>query len=146
METRTMEQAVTDSVAQPRLQTILLGLFGLLALVLACIGIYGVLAYAVSQRMREIGVRVALGATPATILRQIMGGGLSLAAIGLCIGLGAALVLTRYLEALLYSVRPADPTVFALAIFTLLLVAMSACYLPARRAARVDPIVVLREE
>ena len=146
MEARTMEQRITDSLAQPRLQTILLGLFGLLALVLACIGIYGVLAYAVSQRLREIGVRVALGATPATILREILSSGLSLAAIGLFIGLGAALALTRYLESLLYSVHPVDPAVFAAAIATLLLVAMSACYVPARRAARVDPMVVLREE
>jgi putative ABC transport system permease protein len=146
METSTMEQRVTDSVAQPRLQTILLGIFGLLALVLACIGIYGVLAYAVSQRLREIGVRVALGATPVTILGEILSSGLSLAGIGLVIGLGAALALTRYLESLLYSVRPTDPAVFALAIATLLLVAAAACYLPARRAARVDPIVVLREE
>jgi len=146
METRTMEQRISDSVAQPRLQTILLGLFGLLALVLACLGIYGVLAYAVSQRLREIGVRVALGATPGAILRQILGTGLGLAGIGLAIGLGAALGLTRYLESLLYAVRPTDPTVFASAIATLLVVAMSACYIPARRAARVDPIAVLREE
>lgn len=146
METSTMEQRITDSVAQPRLQTILLGVFGILALVLACIGIYGVLAYAVSERWREIGVRVALGATPGRILREILSSGLSLAAIGLLIGLAAALALTRYLEALLYSVRPTDPAVFGLAIATLLLVATAACYLPARRAARVDPIVVLREE
>ena len=141
-----MEQRITEAVAQPRLETILLGGFGLLALVLACIGIYGVIAYAVSQRLREIGVRVALGATSGTILREILRGGLSLAALGLFIGLVAALALTRYLEALLYSVRPTDPAVFALAIATLLLVATSASYLPARRASRVDPIVVLREE
>jgi putative ABC transport system permease protein len=146
METRTMEQRIADSVAQPRLQTILLCAFGLLALVLACIGIYGVLAYAVSQRSREIGIRIALGATRGTILGEILRGGLGLAALGLFIGSGAALALTRYLEALLYSVRPTDPAVFALAIATLLLVAAAACYLPARRAARVDPIVVLRED
>jgi len=146
METSTMEQRITDSVARPRLQTILLGAFGVLALVLACIGIYGVLAYAVSQRLREIGVRLALGATPGAILGEILGSGLGLAALGLFIGLGAALGLTRYLEALLYSVRPTDPAVFALAITTLLLVATAACYLPARRAAQVDPMVVLREE
>lgn len=146
LETSTMEQRITDSVAQPRLQTILLGAFGVLALVLACIGIYGVLAYAVSQRVREIGVRLALGATPATILGHILSGGLGLAALGLFIGLGVALALTRYLEALLYSVRPTDPEVFTLAIATLLLVATAACYVPARRAAQVDPIVVLREE
>jgi len=146
METSTMRQRITDSVAQPRLQTILLGVFGGLALVLACIGIYGVLAYAVSQRVREIGVRVALGATPGMVLREILRNGLRLTAIGLIIGLAAALVLTRYLEALLYAVRPTDPAVFTWAIATLLLVATAACYLPARRAARVDPIVVLREE
>jgi putative ABC transport system permease protein len=146
METATMEQRITEAVAQPRLETILLGGFGLLALVLACIGIYGVLAYAVSQRLREIGVRVALGATSGTILREILRNGLSLAALGLFIGLAATLALTRYLEAMLYSVRPTDPAVFAFAIATLLLVAPSACYLPARPASRVDSIVVLREE
>jgi putative ABC transport system permease protein len=146
METSTMEQRVTDSVASPRLQTILLGAFGVLALVLACIGIYGVLAYAVSQRMREMWVRLALGAAPARILRDILSSGLRLAGMGLIAGVGAALVLTRYLETILYSVRPTDPTVFASAIATLLLVAAAACYLPARRAATVDPMVVLREE
>ncbi len=146
LETSTMDQRITNSVARPRLQTILLGSFGVLALVLACIGIYGVLAYAVSQRMREMGVRLALGATPATVLREILGGGLRLTGLGLIIGLGAALALTRYLEALLYSVKPTDPAVFALAIATLLMVAVAACYIPASRAARVDPMVVLREE
>jgi len=146
METSTMDQRITDSVARPRLQTILLGTFGVLALVLACIGIYGVLAYSVSQRLREIGIRLALGATPGAILREVLGSGLGLSALGLLIGLVAALGLTRYLEALLYSVRPTDPGVFALAITTLLLVATAACYLPARRASRVDPMVVLREE
>ena len=146
LETSTMEQRITNSVARPRLQTILLGSFGVLALVLACIGIYGVLAYAVSQRMREMGVRLALGATPGTVLGEILSGGVRLTGLGVFIGLGAALALTRYLEALLYSVRPTDPAVFALAIATLLVVAMVACYIPARRAARVDPMVILREE
>jgi putative ABC transport system permease protein len=91
-------------------------------------------------------VRVALGATPGVILGEILSSGLGLAAVGLLMGLGAAFALTRYLEALLYSVRPTDPAVFALAIATLLLVATAACYLPARRAARVDPIVVPRQE
>jgi len=111
MDTSTMEQRIADSVAQPRLQTTLLGAFGVLALMLACIGIYGVLSYAVSQRVREIGVRLALGATPGAILRQVLSGGLGLAALGLIIGLGSALILTRYMESLLYSVRPNDPTV-----------------------------------
>ncbi|HLH39148.1 MAG TPA: ABC transporter permease, partial [Bryobacteraceae bacterium] len=146
LETSTMEQRMAGSVARPRLQTILLGSFGFLALVLACIGIYGVLAYAVSQRMREMGVRLAIGASPARILREVLGGGLRLTAIGLLLGLAASAGLTRYLEALLYQVRPTDPIVFASAMGAILLVALLACYLPARRAASVDPIVVLREE
>jgi putative ABC transport system permease protein len=146
METATMERRITDSVARPRLQTILLGAFGVLALVLACIGIYGVLAYAVSQRLPEIGVRLALGATPGRILGEVLRGGLGLTAVGLFIGVAVALALTRYLQALLYAVRSTDPAVFALAIATLLLVAAAACYIPARRAAHVDPMAVLREE
>ncbi len=146
LETSTMEQRVVDSIARPRLQTILLGAFGVLALVLACIGIYGVLAYAVSQRLREMGVRLALGAAPVRILREILIQGLRLAALGLFIGLTAALALARYLETLLYSVRPTDPSVFTAAATLLLLVAAAACYLPAHRASRVDPMVVLREE
>lgn len=146
LETSTMDQRIANSVAQPRLQTILLGSFGVLALVLACIGIYGVLAYAVSQRRREMGVRLALGASPATVLGEILSGGMRLTGLGVLIGLSAALALTRFLVAMLYSVRPTDPTVFAAAIAILLLVAGVACYVPARRAARVDPMVVLREE
>ena len=146
LETSTMEQLIASSVAQPRLQTILLGSFGFLALVLACIGIYGVLAYAVSQRLREMGVRLALGATPGTIIGEVLGGGLRLTALGIITGLGAALALTHYLESLLYAVRPTDPVVFGLTIATLLVVAFIACYAPARRASRVDPMVVLREE
>jgi putative ABC transport system permease protein len=146
LETSTMEQRVMDSVARPRLQTILLGAFGVLALMLACIGIYGILAHAVSQRQREIGVRLALGATQNTILGEILRAGLGLTALGVFIGLGAALALTHYLESLLYSVRPTDPVAFALAVATLLVVATGACYLPAHRAARMDPMAVLREE
>ena len=146
MDIRTMEQRMADSVASPRLQTILLGAFGVLALVLACIGIYGVVAYAVTQRTREIGLRLALGATPTTILGQILGAGLKTSALGLLIGFGAALALTRYLKTLLYSVRPTDPAVFALALGLLLLVSITACSLPAIRAARQDPMAVLREE
>jgi ABC-type antimicrobial peptide transport system permease subunit len=96
--------------------------------------------------MREMGVRLALGAAPARILKEVLSSGLRLAGIGLMVGVAVALLLTRYLETILYSVRPTDPVVFASAIATLLLVAAAACYLPARRAARVDPMVVLREE
>ena len=146
MDIRTMEQRIADSVASPRLQTILLDAFGVLALVLACIGTYGVVAYAVTQRMREIGVRLALGATPAAILAQILRAGLKMSAIGLAIGFCAALALTRYLKTLLYSVQPTDPGVFTLAIALLVLVTAAACYIPASRAARQDPMAVLREE
>lgn len=146
MEIATMQQRITDSVARPRLQTILLGGFGVLALVLAVIGIYGVLANEVSQRMREMGVRLALGASPARIQGEVLKSGLLLACVGLVIGVCAASALTRYLETLLYSVKPTDPGIFALAIVTLLAAAAAACYLPARRASRVDAMVILREE
>lgn len=146
MDIRTMEQRIADSVASPRLQTILLGAFGVLALVLACIGIYGVVAYAVTQRMREIGVRLALGATPGTILAHILRAGLGTCGLGLLIGLGVALALTRYLKTLLYAVQPTDAGVFAFAIALLVLVSAVACYVPASRAARQDPMAVLREE
>jgi putative ABC transport system permease protein len=146
METATMEQRMSSSIARPRLQTVLLGTFGFLALVLACIGIYGVLAYAVAQRMREMGIRAAVGAAPAILLREILGGGLRLAGLGVLIGTVAAFALTRYLQTLLYAVRPTDPAVFASTVSILLAIAAFACYVPARRAARVDPVIVLREE
>jgi ABC-type antimicrobial peptide transport system permease subunit len=100
----------------------------------------------VSQRLREMGIRLSLGATPGAILGAVLGGGLRLTAIGVVIGLSAALALTRYLETLLYTVRPTDPVVFAAAVATLVVVAVIACYVPAVRAALVDPIVVLRED
>ena len=137
---------MSDSVARPRLQTALLGTFGVLALVLACIGIYGVLAYAVAQRMREMGIRAAVGAAPEALLREVLGGGLRLAGLGVVIGTTAALALTRYLQTLLYAVQPTDPSVFTGAIAILLTISAFACYVPARRAARVDPLIVLREE
>ena len=146
METATMEQRISGSIARPRLQTVLLGAFGILALVLACLGIYGVLAYAVAQRMREFGIRAAMGAAPRKLLGEILGGGLRLAGAGVLIGTVAALALTRYLETLLFAVRPTDPAVFAGAIAILLAISVLACYVPARRAAGADPLLVLREE
>ncbi len=146
LETTTMEKRVSDSIARPRLQAVLLGTFGALALVLACIGIYGVLAYAVAQRMREFGIRAAIGAAPGRLLGEILGSGLRLTGTGVLIGAVAALALTRYLETLLYAVRPTDPVVFASAIGILLAISVLACYVPARRAARADPLMVLREE
>jgi putative ABC transport system permease protein len=145
-EIHTMEDLVANSIARPRVQTMLMGLFGLLALTLASIGIYGVISYSVTQRTREIGIRLAIGALPAAIFSAVFKDGMRLTGFGLGIGLGAALGLTRYMRSLLFEVQPADPLVFAGVTGLLLLVAMAACYIPAARATRVDPAVVLREE
>ncbi|MGH9162798.1 MAG: ADOP family duplicated permease [Vicinamibacteraceae bacterium] len=143
---RTMETVVADSVARPRLQAVLLGAFGTLALVMACVGLYGLMSYSVAQRAREMGVRLALGAAPSSIRRLVVGEGLRLTAAGLLVGFVAALLLTRYLATLLYGVTPSDPAVFIAVGALLLTVAMTACYLPARRATRIDPAHVLRDE
>jgi putative ABC transport system permease protein len=145
-EIQTMEQLVSDAIARPRAQTLLFAVFGALALALACVGIYGVLAYAVTQRTREIGVRLALGATPAAAFGLVLRDGLRLTASGLIVGLGLAFVLTRFMQGLLYDVAPVDPAVFAAVTILLTLVATAACALPAARATRVDPAIVLRDE
>ncbi len=113
---------------------------------MACLGLYGVLAYSVEQRRREVGVRVAMGATPKQILGFVMGEGLRLTAIGVILGVVAALALSRSLTALLYEVRPTDPPVYLAVGALLLAVAVAAAYPPARRAMRVDPVVALRED
>jgi putative ABC transport system permease protein len=143
---QTMEQVVSDSIANIRLQTILLGAFAALALVLASVGLYGVISYSVEHRRREMGVRVALGAGRGSILRLVLGQGLRLTAAGLAVGLSGAVAVTRYLETLLYEVQSTDPGVFAAVFGGLIATAMVACYVPARRATRVDPAVVLRDE
>lgn len=143
---RTMETVVADSVARPRLQAVLLGAFGALALVMACVGLYGLMAYSVAQRVREMGVRLALGAAPSSILRLVVGEGLRLTTVGLLVGFVAALILTRYLATLLHGVTPTDPAVFIAVGTLLLIVAITACYVPARRATRIDPARVLRDE
>jgi putative ABC transport system permease protein len=142
----TMDELLSESMARPKLQTVLLAAFGSVALILACVGIYGIVSYSVEQRTREIGVRVALGAKPAQILRIVFREGLGLAAAGIVLGSCAALALTRYLSTLLYEVTPTDPSVFAAVIVVLITVASAACWFPAIRATRVDPAVVLREE
>jgi putative ABC transport system permease protein len=143
---RTMEQVISDNMQDTSLQTFLLGVFAGLALLLAAIGIYGVMAYLVTQRTHEIGVRMALGAQQEDVLRLVIDHGTKLAVLGVAVGVAAALGLTRLLEALLFGVGARDPLTFAAVALLLVAVALAACYLPARRAARVDPMVALRYE
>jgi predicted permease len=140
----TLQDVIAESVSQPRFYTLLLGLFAALALVLAAVGIYGVISYLVSQRTRELGIRLALGATASQVLRLVLGQGLTLAVAGVIVGVGASFWLTRLIAGLLYGVGAADPFTFAGVVIVLLLVAGLACYLPARRAARVDPLTAIR--
>jgi predicted permease len=142
----TLDDAVGDAVARPRLLAVLLGLFGTMGLVLGALGIYGVLAYLVTQRTREIGVRMALGAQSTSVLGMVVGRGLRLAADGVVIGIVAALALTRLMQGVLYGVTATDPLTFAGVAAALLLVAALASWLPALRATRVDPLVALRAE
>jgi predicted permease len=143
---RTMDQLMEENVADRERPMTLLGIFAGLALVLACIGVYGVLAYSVAQRTREIGVRMALGARPLDVTRMILGRGLRLSAIGLVAGAALAGLLGVLLRTLLFGVTPAAPLVYAGTAASLMIVALAACVVPAQRAARVDPMVALRHE
>jgi len=143
---QTMQGYVEDSLAQPRLRFILIGLFASVALLLSALGVYGVISYAVGQRIQEIGIRMALGARKSDVVRLVVGQGLPLVLLGAGIGLFAALGLTRVLGSLLYGVTAHDPGTFAAVSVLLVLVALAACYLPARRAASVDPLAALRIE
>ena len=143
---RTMDQLMEQDVADRTRPMTLLGFFAGLALVLACIGVYGVLAYAVAQRSREIGVRMALGASPGNVTRMILGRGLKLSGVGLAAGVALAAGLSLLLRTLLYGVKPSSPLVYAGTACALIVVALAACVIPAQRAARVDPAVALRDE
>ncbi len=142
----TFDDVVSESMARPRLLTVLLGAFGALGLILGALGIYGVLAYLVNERQREIGVRIALGAPASSVLWMFVGRGLALTITGLAIGLGGALMLTRLMSGVLYGVKPTDPLTFAGVGAILLAVAALASWLPARRAAHVDPVEALRSD
>jgi putative ABC transport system permease protein len=133
-------------ITQRRFNMALLAAFGVLGLVIAAIGIYGVMAYTVSQRTREIGVRLALGATERSIVGAVLGRGLRLTAIGVAIGVTIALALSRLIVGMLYGVTAIDPATFVLVPPLLFAIAALACYIPARRATRVDPVVALRSE
>jgi putative ABC transport system permease protein len=141
-----MEQLLSNSIAGPRLETVLLGAFGALGLILACIGVYAVISYSVAQRAREMGIRQALGASPRVIRALVLREGMTLAGVGVVIGILAALALTRYLSTLLYTVKPTDPAVFAAVGGLLVAAAAAGCWFPARRATTADPVLVLREE
>jgi len=143
---RTMAQVISSSVAGPRFNTLLLGVFAGVALFLAAIGIYGVMAYAITQQTHEIGIRLALGAQPRNVLQLVLRRGVRLAGVGATFGVAAALALTRLIAGLLYDVSATDPFTFSCVVILLLAIALLACYVPARRAMRVDPMVALRYE
>jgi len=145
-DVRTMQEIIDDSVAPRRMNTVLLTFFSLLALLLASVGIYGVISYSVARRTSEIGIRMALGAQPFTILHMVLREGLTMALIGIVLGGVASLGVTRFLEGFLFRVDARDPATFVGETAVLLIVALLACYVPARRAARVDPMTALRYE
>jgi putative ABC transport system permease protein len=143
---RTMEEIVSESVARQRFSMLLLGIFAALALVLAAVGIYGVMSYSVAQRTREFGIRMALGAQRGDVLKLAVGQGLKLVLVGIVIGLGAAFVLTRVMSSLLFNVSPTDPVTFVIISLILIGVAGVASFIPARRATKIDPMDALRYE
>jgi ABC-type antimicrobial peptide transport system permease subunit len=145
-EVRAYDEVVASSIAAQRFSMVLLGTFAALALLLSSIGIYGVISYLVSQRTREFGIRIALGAQRRDILRMVLGHGANMALIGVALGLLGALGLTRLMSGLLFGISATDPITFLVVACLLTLVALAACYIPARRATRVDPIVALRYE
>jgi len=141
-----MDEVISDSLGRPRMLMHLFGGFAALALLLAALGTYGVLSYQVTERRREIGIRMALGARCEAVLGRVLGDGLKLTTVGLLAGLAGALALTRLMETLLFEVRPTDPATLGGVTAAITLVAIAACLVPALRATRVDPMAALREE
>ena len=141
-----MDQWLSESLARRRFAMLMLGLFAVVAMLLAGVGIYGVMSYTVAQRTREMGIRIALGAQTRDVLRLIFRQGLSLAGIGVGIGLVVAIAATRLMASLLFGIRATDPITFAAIALLLAMVALLACWIPARRATKVDPMIALRYE
>jgi ABC-type antimicrobial peptide transport system permease subunit len=141
-----MSDTVADALARPRFLSLLLGAFSAIALALAAVGIYGVMAYSVSQRTQEIGVRMALGALSSDVLKMVLGQGTKLAGVGIGIGLVGAFMLTRAMSTLLFETSVTDPLTFAAVVALLAVITLLACYIPARRATKVDPMIALRSE
>ena len=145
-DAKTMDQYVADSVSPRRSGAVLLSIFASLALILASVGVYGVMSYSVSQRVHEIGIRVALGAQSSDVIKLVVARGMALVLAGVMIGLAAALALTRLMTSLLYGVSATDPITFGVVSVLLVAVALLASYIPARRATKVDPMIALRCE
>jgi putative ABC transport system permease protein len=143
---RTMDEILSLSVSAPRSTTSLFALFAMLALALGAIGIYSVVSYSVAERTHEIGIRMVMGAQQSNVLRLVVGEGMKLACAGIALGLAGAAGLTRFMQSLLYGVRPGDPLTYASVSLLLVLVALAACFIPAQRALRVDPMIALRYE
>jgi ABC-type antimicrobial peptide transport system permease subunit len=146
VQLRTMEQVFGDSVMRQRFLSQLLGIFAAVALLLAAVGTYGILSYMVTERQREIGIRMALGAGSGQVVRLVLGQGLGMAVLGIGVGVAGAFGLARLTTSLLYGVSPADPATFAAVAGVIALVAVAACLVPTRRATRVDPLAAIRME
>jgi len=142
----TLDRVMADSTTRENFNMMLLSIFAAVALLLAAIGIYGLMSYAVQQRTQEIGIRMALGAGRGQMMRLIMGQGMRLAAVGIVVGLGAAYGLTRFLAGLLFNVKATDPWTFVAVAGLLSAVALAAAFVPAQRATRIDPVLALRQE
>jgi ABC-type antimicrobial peptide transport system permease subunit len=145
-EIRTVDEVLTDTVAQPRFMVVLMGLFSVIALILALVGVYGVIAYGVGKRTQEIGIRMALGAVENQVVGMVVREGASMIVVGLGAGIGLSFLLSRYLEALVYGVTTTDPLTFAGVALGFIAVAWLATWIPSRRAARVDPIQALKAD